>query len=70
MSDSTAGTLFFVVALGIFWPWMVGVVDLASWMITGTGVTSIPWESWRGLMMFLWPLFGVGAVLVVSELIP
>lgn len=40
----------------VFWPWLVGVVDLAVWASTGVQWTSIPWFSERGCVLLLWPI--------------
>lgn len=39
----------------IFWPWMVGIVDIVAWISVGHTVSFIPWQSNRGGAAAVWP---------------
>lgn len=43
--------------LFIFFPWMIGIVDVLSWALLGSQLTNIPWEAGRGALLVLWPFF-------------
>jgi hypothetical protein len=46
-----------LLAVFVFFPWVLGFVDCLSVFLTGFCVTNIPWNSWRVMMAFLWPMF-------------
>lgn len=39
------------------WPWAVGVLDLASWMLVGHTVSPVTWNSASFTAYALWPIF-------------
>ena len=49
-------TLLVVVLLFVFFPWIIGVIDILSWALFGVQATNIPWSDKRGFVLFLWPL--------------
>ena len=51
------GTIWLVVVLlFVFFPWIIGVMDILSWALLGAQATNIPWSDKRGFVLFLWPL--------------
>lgn len=51
----------------IFFPWMIGVVDVVSWALFGSKLTNIPWEGGRGLVLMLWPLMWGGVFAALAS---
>ena len=39
-----------------FWPWAIGIFDLAVWSVLGHQLTDIHWEENRGMVLLLWPV--------------
>ena len=60
-----------LICLVIFCPWLIGLVDLGAWGLTGQTVTSIPWgEDGRTGVLVFWPIttgFLVGLVASVLD---
>lgn len=40
----------------VTWPWGLGLLDLFCFLVNGYQYSSIPWSSWRGLGLVMWPL--------------
>lgn len=41
----------------VFWPWLIGSVDVIAWVVAGTQVSTIPWElDGRSLAAGIWPV--------------
>lgn len=55
MKDYIGGLIGTLIICVIFFPWLIGIVDLAAWAVIGEQVTSIPWKSMRGAVLVLWP---------------
>ena len=56
------------VAVFIFFPWLLGLVDLASWIMIGHQLSSMPWTSDRGLAAMWWPIGWVCAIAITGAL--
>lgn len=64
--------LAFVAAfcLWVLWPWIIGLVDLISFILVGSTITNI-WSDtneWRLVAAALWPIVWLGVILVFSAL--
>lgn len=60
-----------LVSLGllfVFFPWMIGIVDVLSWALLGSQLTNIPWEAGRGALLVLWPAFWLALVSMFAPL--
>ena len=55
--------------LFVFFPWMIGIVDVLSWALFGSQLTNIPWEAGRGALLVLWPVAAIGGIAVTNALI-
>lgn len=64
-SDVFAAAVFMLIAALMFWPWVVGLFDMVSWMATGQQLTSIPWRGSRGFLMCVWPIAWTLVVLML-----
>lgn len=53
--------LLLAVLLFIFFPWIIGVIDILSWALFGVQASNIPWALDRGRLLAVWPIF-CGAV--------
>ena len=52
MSD---GRVVLGVIVWLFWPWMIGVIDVMVFILTGAAESGIQWASWQGVAAGLWP---------------
>ena len=48
--------VFVLLAFFVIWPWLIGIVDIGVWATTGAQLTTIPWDSTRGLTLIYWPV--------------
>lgn len=55
--------------LFVFFPWMIGTVDVLSWALLGSKLTNIPWEAGRGVLLVLWPVAAISGIAVTTALI-
>ena len=51
----------------VFFPWVLGLTDVISWMLTGNRLTSVPWSGARGLVMMIWPLCWAFVILMCTS---
>ncbi len=58
------------IILFVFWPWIVGIVDLISWMITSNQVSNIPWVAGgpKPIVYSLWPIISGFIIMLVASL--
>jgi len=41
----------------VFWPWVVGAIDVLAWIVVGAQVSPIPWGLGdRGMAAGIWPI--------------
>lgn len=55
MKDWIGSTLFALFLAVWFGPWVIGLLDLGAWALTGSQLTAIPWNSGRGMTLIFWP---------------
>lgn len=57
MKEIVGNVLLTAMLLFVFFPWIIGVVDILSWALSGAQMTDIPWETNRGTLLAVWPIF-------------
>lgn len=57
MKEIVGNVLLTAMLLFVFFPWIIGVVDILSWALFGAQMTDIPWETNRGTLLAVWPIF-------------
>jgi hypothetical protein len=71
MKEVVGNVVLTALLLFVFFPWIIGVMDILSWALFGAQATNIPWGSGRGWVLFAWPVLsgivGGWVVHIVSE---
>ncbi len=57
MREIVSAVMLAVMLLFVFFPWIIGVMDILSWALFGAQMTNIPWEADRGTLLAVWPIF-------------
>lgn len=50
-----AQIIIFLINLFIYWTYIIVVPDFFMWMLTGSQITEINYNSSRGIILVLWP---------------
>lgn len=58
--------IFTLVMIFIFWPWGVLAVDVSWWILTEQQVSTIQWQSLRGMAASLWPFVWIFLILIFT----
>ncbi len=57
MKEIVGAAMLTATLLFVFFPWIIGVMDILSWALFGAQMTNIPWAADRGALLILWPIF-------------
>lgn len=58
--------LLAAVLVFLFWPWAIGVIDIAAYIVTGAQVSGISWRAAQGVVAICWPIALVVILLALS----
>ena len=56
MKEIVGNVVLTALLLFVFFPWIIGVIDILSWALFGAQMTNIPWGADRGGALLAWPI--------------
>lgn len=69
MRQTTSDIIIVMIVITVIWPWVIGVLDIGAWAVTGEQLTSIVWNSSRGITLTFWPIVSVIVAIFLAMLV-